>query len=149
MIRLDSIEERLERIEKLLGLIMNRLLMLEEKLRLAGIDSTEIRTAYELLSLTSIPPLVALEASRRFYRVLSMFRDKGIDEITKSIIKVLSTCEKLSISEITRRVRILRGKASRRIISEKLKLLNSLGIIVCEEKPNKYTCILRSCIERI
>jgi len=140
-----NIEKRLERIEKLLTSLLTRLAILEEKLRTMGYDSSELKTAYHLMSILSIPPILALEASRRFYSVLSSYK-KFLDDISKCIIEVLSTCEELSISEIARRVKSLRGKSSRRIIAEKLRMLENLGIVISKAYPNKKLYVLRKCL---
>ena len=141
----SNIEKRLERIENLLTSLLTRLAILEEKLRTMGYDSSELKTAYHLMSILSIPPILALEASRRFYSVLSSH--KGFfDDISKYIIEVLSTCEELSISEITRRVKSLRGKSSRRIIAEKLRMLENFGVVTSKVLPNKKLYVLTKCI---
>ncbi len=141
----SSIEKRLERIENLLTSLLTRLAVLEEKLRTMGYDSSELKTAYHLMSILSIPPILALEASRRFYSVLSSHKE-FLDDISKYIIEVLSTCEELSISEITRRVKSIRGKSSRRIIAEKLRMLENFGIVTSKVLPNKKLYVLTKCV---
>ena len=77
--------------------------------------------------------------------MLSAIKNIGVyDAIDKAIIEVLSGCEALSILEITRRVKKLRGTASRRIIRERVKKLVDMGILAeVGEKRVKY--VLTSC----
>ncbi len=52
------------------------------------------------------------------------------DPITRDIVKVLFEKGGRNISQITESVRNLRGKASRRIVRERLQNLESKGVVV-------------------
>ncbi|RLG44215.1 MAG: hypothetical protein DRN78_00470 [Thermoproteota archaeon] len=139
----ESIEERLERLEKLLEELMNRLKNIEESLHILGISSDLVIIASRLITAFSLPATLALEASRRVIEVAKTIRG---DEISQAIIEVLAECKPLTISEITRRVRVLRGTASRRIIRSRIQTLADRGIVVFigEGKPR---VTLKVCLE--
>ena len=64
--------------------------------------------------------------------------DIGIrDDITKSMISIIASKGELNVSELEREVRRLRGTASRRIIYERLKTLESAGIVISVKRGNR------------
>jgi len=140
-----DIYERIKRLEKMLEELMNRLNNIEEKLRTLGIEQPTLSIASQLVIAFSMPAIQALEASRRAIAAISKL--SVIDPINEAIIEVLSSCEALSISEITRRVRVLRGSASRRIIRERLKRLEILDIVVNVGSSDRPKYILNECIQ--
>ncbi len=138
-----SREDRLERLEKLVETILYKLEQIESMLRSTG--DPELMIAAELVSAFSLPAKKSLEAASIVMDIMKKI--KLLDPISRAIVEVMSTCEPLTISEITRRVRELRGKASRRIIRERVKRLEEKQIVVqTGEKRKLY--ILRKCLEK-
>jgi len=79
-----------------------------------------------------------MEFARRITKAYKKIVEVGIrDEITRTIITVLSTKEKIHIAELEREVRRLRGSASRRIIYMRLKQLEETGIVRTYRKGNR------------
>ena len=121
-----DVEERLERLEKMLIEVLTLLRRLEDMVNKLG-GNEVIETAVRLVIAFSMPAVKALEASQRIVSLASMITET--DPITRSIIEAMSDCNELSISEIERRVRRLRGLASRRIIRERLLKLVGKGLV--------------------
>ncbi|OYT47440.1 MAG: hypothetical protein B6U85_05250 [Desulfurococcales archaeon ex4484_42] len=142
----ESIEDRLERIEKLLENVIKRLNRVEEYLKLLGLNDEVVSSAFKLTIAFSIPISRAIEAARR---VIESIKYLGIfDAIDRSIIESLADCKARGVSEITKNVKVLRGTASRRIIRNRLiKLLERNVVIkVGNGKRPKYT--LKACLNR-
>jgi len=139
-----DIEERLKRIENMLASILDRIEKLEDYVKKYGYNTEGLDLAVELTSIFSLPLTLGLEAAKRVLKILSSLE---LDPISRDIVKVLSTCEKLTASEITRRVKQVRGKASRRIIIDRLKKLMNMGIIVDLGSSNRHQYVLKKCIE--
>jgi len=140
-----DVEERLSRLEEILVRVLARLESIEEYLKALGISDDVLSSAFKLVTTFSLPAAAALEASKRAIEAIRILG--GVDSISKSVIEVLSSCEELSISEITRRVRALRGRASRRIIRGRLKVLEAKGVVVnVGSKKPKY--VLKSCLKK-
>ncbi len=120
-------EERLARIERLLEAVLRKLQVLEEYLTMSGADP-EASLAVELAMVFSLP---AHKAVRMASKVMELARMAGIsDPISIAILEVLATSNKpLSVSEVTRRVRKVRGTASRRIVAERIRRLSDKGLV--------------------
>jgi hypothetical protein len=128
----DEIIFRLDR-------ILEKLSSLEEKLSLENIDSGEVKIALEIASVLSIPLIRALEYAKRAWSILSGIA--SLDPISQSIIVILSQCRGMKVIEIYRGVKVLRGRASRRIVRDRIKILETMGIIkrVGEENPGIFS----------
>lgn len=142
---MSSIEERLDRIEKLLNRVFERLREIEEAIRSAGLSGDVARVAYELTLLYSTPVTLALESAKRFASIMSKFR---LDPISLEVVKALSLCREMSVSDVTRAVKRSRGSASRRIVRERLKSLEELGIVVNVGSRARPRFTLKKCLEK-
>ena len=141
---MSSIDERLEYIERILKKILEKLEYLENRLReIEGGESMYLAT--EIAAMLSVPAYLAIDATRR---LLSIFSREKLDPISRDILKALSLCEKLNVSEITRRVKAFRGRASRRIVREKLARLEEKGYVVNVGSDKRPLYVLRICMER-
>jgi len=113
--REESLEERLrslaERIERLEVRLREESLVLDEVLR-------ELRLLRDV-------SLIGASIMRAAHRV----KDFRYDDISRHIIDALVRVGPMNISQLTKILRDVRGTASRRIISEKVKRLSALGIL--------------------
>ncbi len=137
-----DLEERLRRLERMLVDVLARLESIEERLgELGGGETAEM--AFRLVTAFSLPAAVALEAARR---VVSTARSLGgVDPLSRAVLEALSDCEPLTVSEVTRRVRRIKGSASRRTVRERLALLERRGAVVNVGSGSRPRYLLRSC----
>ena len=136
-------DDHLEEIVKKLDSILQRLEMLE-KIILEKPEYAEFASSLRLLSFgvkAYGEPLKILSRLRSAERYLRHSRIRR-DEISRCIIQVLALRGPLNISAITREVRSIRGKASRRIVRAKLQILRDEGIVrLTEGFGKKYELI--------
>ncbi len=131
MPRCTSVEE-IEKIAKRMEDLQKRLQTIEDLIPLAS----------ELLQLSerlNIPLNLYRDQIKRMV-ILNGLKDNAPhiekDEISKLIIQALLKKKSSNISGITATVKSFRGKASRRIISERLSKLEELGIVECKTGQN-------------
>ncbi|MCD6537224.1 hypothetical protein J7L18_01245 [Candidatus Bathyarchaeota archaeon] len=125
-----DLNDRLEKITERLDLLIRRLESLT-RILMENPEYMELALFPKLFSLSMKAynePLKVLSRIRAAERIL---KDAAIrrDEISRCIIQALALRGPLNISAITREVRAMRGKASRRIIRDRLKILRDRGIV--------------------
>ncbi len=134
-----GVEERLARLEELLRRLEERLVRLEGILRGYSDLAAE---AVRLAVLGNLPAIAAVEAARR---LLAVARLAEGDPVAEAVLEAMSNCEWLSVSEIARRVRRIRGSASRETIRRRLRLLLEKGAVVARGEGVKRRYRLASC----
>ena len=137
------IEEQLRRIEDLLTMLLKRVEELERLAREVNPQAPPISLASRLMLALSMPALRALEAASAVLKLIP--RLEAEDELTRTIVEALAATEgEVTISELTRRVKALRGKASRRIVAERVRRLHSKGLVSLRRSGNRvYVRLVR------
>ena len=129
---MSSIEDRLRSLEEKLERIMIRIENIETLLRDTGkVDEAEVlRVMLKILQIASLPATRVEDAARRLLKLTRTLSSKGIrDDISKAIVEILAVEGPQTISSLTMRLREYRGKASRRIVRERLEQLRRIGIV--------------------
>ena len=136
-------EDRVRNLDQKLDQIMNRLDTIEAALaasqQSAELSSvlSDLRTGISLYS----EPLKAIKRlydARRFLKATAVEKD----EISRIIVQSIAMRGELNVSQLEREVRGVRGKASRRIVRERLKKLETDGIVQRVPGPrNKYRLV--------
>jgi len=122
----DKLEEIIEKLDSVL-----RRLETLEKIILENPEYTELSSSLRLLNFgvrAYGEPLKILSRVKSAERYLRHSRIRR-DEISRCIIQALALRGPLNISAITREVRSMRGKASRRTVRAKLQILRDEGIV--------------------
>jgi len=127
---LSNDEDRIEELSKKLDEILRRLEALENSLSFLE----ELGFLPELMRLLFGGARLYSSQLRTLRRVLAaekLLRQLGPgDEISRCIIEALAEEGPMNISELTRAVRARRGKASRRIVRERLEALLEKGLVI-------------------
>ena len=124
----------MENLSKKLDEIISRLDLLEKMI----LENPENRGAAAAVGLARLSIGVygePLKLAERLKNAEHYLRRKAIaqDEITRCIIQALAMKGALNISAITRQVTAMRGKASRRIIRERVQKLHRQGVLLRTE----------------
>lgn len=132
--------DNIEHLSKKLDQILRRLDLLEELI----VEKPEYEGLTAALKLTRAgigmygEPLKIAARLKYAQRILEQ-KLISQDEIARCIIQAIAVKGPLNISAITRQVTAMRGKASRRIIRERVqKLLSQSVITKGEDKPSTY-----------
>jgi hypothetical protein len=123
----NSVEE----LSKKLDQILNRLSLLEELIT----EKPEYEGLTAALRLTRVGIGMygePLKIAARLKDAQAFLQQRAIaqDEISRCIIQALAVKGALNISAITRQVSAMRGKASRRIVRQRVQKLRQQGILV-------------------
>ncbi len=137
----EGIEERLERIEETLRELVKLLEELQRQLREASIEAP---LALSIALGLSKPVLEAIEAARRIAPIIAVLEP---DEITRAVLQALADCKPSSISEVARKVRVIRGRVARETVAARLRDLEGKGVVVNLGTGKRPKYVLRTCLE--
>lgn len=129
----NDVTERLERLEKDIRLLSEKIEKIEKILLDQNLDIVEVTTLISMVRRLIDFQARAVGVAARITELKSLPPVK--DDISKHIIEVLALKGALNISQITEELKSRRGTGSRRIISLKLQKLVKAGIV--EEIPSR------------
>ena len=134
MSRKEDSTSNAEELSKKLDQIIHRLDLLEKLIA----EKPEYKGVVAALGLTRLGIGMygePLKIASRLKNAEKYLRQKLIaqDDISRYVIQALAVKGALNISAITRQVTAMRGKASRRIIHERVKKLQTLGVLLRKE----------------
>lgn len=134
MSRTEDSTSNAEELSKKLDQIIRRLDLLEKLIA----EKPEYEGVAAALGLTRLGIGMygePLKIASRLKNAEKFLRQKPIaqDDISRCIIQALAVKGALNISAITRQVTAMRGKASRRIIRERVKKLQKQGVLLRRE----------------
>jgi len=135
----DNVEERLRSIESKLEEVLRALSRIEEVLS-GNIGDFSVLSG--LMGALGLPPLKAAEAALRLRRALMAFRS-NLDPTARAVVEALASGEWMSISEITRVIKALRGRASRTTVRRKVELLEKAGLVEVKRERGRTLVRLR------
>jgi len=133
------LSEELEELKALLLRLIERVDRLERILeeKQMETEAQALAIALKILKL-SAGTVNFSSAVLRLSKVERLARSKRIkDEITRAILEVVAVKGAQSISDLERELRRLRGKASRRIISKRVEMLEQMKLVEVEKKGRR------------
>ena len=143
MSRKENPASNVEELSKKLDQIIHRLDLLEKLI----LEKPEYEGVAAALGLTRLGIGIygePLKIAARLKNAENYLRQKSIsqDDISRCIIQAIAIKGALNISAIARQVTTMRGKASRRIIRERVKKLQEQGILLRKEgKVSTYELV--------
>jgi len=142
----DDSPNSIEELSKKLDQILSRLTLLEGLVR----EQPEFEGLTAALRLTRVGVGMygePLKVAARLKDAQTFLQRKTIaqDDISRCIIQALAVKGALNISAITRQVSAMRGKASRRIVRERVQKLVNQGVLLkADGKPPTYDLAKKS-----
>jgi hypothetical protein len=124
-------ENSVKELSKKLDEILHRLSLLEELI----VERPELEGLTAALRLTRVGVGMygePLKIAERLKGAQAFLQQRAIaqDDISRCIIQALAVKGSLNISAITRQVSAMRGKASRRIVRQRVQKLHQQGVLV-------------------